>query len=131
MSALFIQILSPSETIYAGDVDMVNLPGTKGLLGVLPGHSKFISNLNIGIITIWYKNIKMEYFIEEGMAQIHYFKLNIIGSFIINIKNNSKKSIFKKVKQLQNNLSNIKNNTIDKKNIQQQIKRYQSLLNFL
>lgn len=45
-----LEIMSPSGKVFAGEVDAVFLPGTKGAFEVLPGHDAIISSLECGLI---------------------------------------------------------------------------------
>lgn len=45
-----LEIMSPSGAVFAGEVDAVFLPGTKGAFEVLPGHDAIISSLECGAI---------------------------------------------------------------------------------
>lgn len=45
-----LTIYSPEKTIYDGDVDLVELPGTKGRFEVLNNHDALISTLQTGNI---------------------------------------------------------------------------------
>ena len=48
---IYLQILSPEQILYDGEVNMVTLPGTAGSFTVLPNHAALISSLQKGVIT--------------------------------------------------------------------------------
>ncbi len=42
------ELVSPSKVIFEGTVEEVNAPGIEGDFGVLPGHTPFLTFLNVG-----------------------------------------------------------------------------------
>ena len=42
---LSVEILTPNRLLLQDEVDELNLPGTEGYLGILPGHIAFLTNL--------------------------------------------------------------------------------------
>ncbi|EKD30906.1 MAG: ATP synthase, Delta/Epsilon chain, beta-sandwich protein [uncultured bacterium] len=63
-------ILQPDKTIFKGEVDSVNLPGTIGKFSVLKGHAPMISTLGQGIV---------KYTVSKNGDE---FSLNISGGFV-------------------------------------------------
>jgi F-type H+-transporting ATPase subunit epsilon len=43
-----VEILTPNRLLLQDEVDELNLPGTEGYLGILPGHVAFLTNLGQG-----------------------------------------------------------------------------------
>ena len=69
MSELSVQILSPAKIVTKATAKQVIAPGTKGYLGVLPGHAALIAELGLGELTVE----------ETGTAKQIYF---ITGGYI-------------------------------------------------
>ncbi|MCK9311594.1 MAG: F0F1 ATP synthase subunit epsilon [Bacteroidales bacterium] len=69
-------LLSPTKTLFDGEIDSVTIPGTKGLFTVLPHHAPLITTTEKGTIT--YKTIDGEHNIQvsDGFAEI---KNNIVS----------------------------------------------------
>ena len=47
-----IEIITPDETIFEGEISSVRVPGKKGSFQVLNDHAPVISTLDRGIITV-------------------------------------------------------------------------------
>ncbi len=47
-----LEIITPNDQLYKGDVDLVSLPGTTGRFEILNNHAPIISTLNKGDIKI-------------------------------------------------------------------------------
>lgn len=66
-----LDIISPDESIFSGEVDYVQLPGTDGLFGVLKNHAPLISTLSAGKINIKDNNSEEQSFaINGGLVEV-------------------------------------------------------------
>lgn len=50
MPMLSLKIVSPEKIEFAGEVDSVKVPGTKGNFEILTGHAPIISTLQKGVV---------------------------------------------------------------------------------
>ena len=46
-----LEVVTPERRVIAEPVDMVTVPGLGGELGILPGHTPLISQLQTGVLT--------------------------------------------------------------------------------
>ncbi len=53
---MYLEIVTPEEKLYSGEVDVVTFPGVEGSFQVLNNHAPLISTLAEG--TLKYKNTK-------------------------------------------------------------------------
>ena len=49
---MLLEIISPDQTLYSGEVDLVQVPGSKGSFEILRNHAPIISTLDQGKIKI-------------------------------------------------------------------------------
>ncbi len=49
---MHLSILTPDKQIFDADVDMVSVPSSTGILGILPKHTDLFANLTEGILQI-------------------------------------------------------------------------------
>ena len=74
---MYLEILTPEEKIYSGDVEYVILHGKKGSFGVLKRHAPLITSLNAGEVKIREDSGAEKFYeIQGGVAEI--LKNNII-----------------------------------------------------
>lgn len=74
-----IEIISPEEIIYTGDVKLVSLPGAKGAFEILNNHAPIISSLVKGTIRVVEKDDSQKTFeINSGMIQTNKNVVNIL-----------------------------------------------------
>lgn len=52
MATFQFDFVGPERTLYSGQVDAVQLPGTEGEMTVLPGHAPVLTSLRVGVIVI-------------------------------------------------------------------------------
>ena len=50
MKNLHLSIVSPERSIFEGEVDSLNLPGTMGAFSILPQHAPIVSSLRSGTL---------------------------------------------------------------------------------
>jgi F-type H+-transporting ATPase subunit epsilon len=50
---LTLEVVTPDRSLVAEQVDEVQLPGSEGYFGVLPGHTPLLASLQVG--ELWYR----------------------------------------------------------------------------
>ena len=50
---LTLEIVTPDKSLVRKDVDEVQVPGSEGYLGILPGHTPLLAALKVG--ELWYR----------------------------------------------------------------------------
>lgn len=72
-----LEIISPSEIMFSGDVDAVTLPGVKGKFTVLKNHASLISALKPGTIRFLNGSEERKVEIRGGLADIDNNKIAV------------------------------------------------------
>jgi len=67
---MHLEIITPDQTLYNGEVDSVTLPGKKGSFQVLKNHAAIISSLTVGKIKYKNKGSEHEVMIKNGMVEV-------------------------------------------------------------
>ena len=52
MATFHFDFVGPERTLYSGEVESVQLPGSEGEMTVLPGHAPVITTLRVGVIVV-------------------------------------------------------------------------------
>jgi len=63
-----LEVVTPERRVLDESVEMVNVPGLNGELGILPGHTPLISQLKTGVLT----------YVVDGKS----FVLHVSGGFV-------------------------------------------------
>ncbi|MFH0883738.1 MAG: F0F1 ATP synthase subunit epsilon [bacterium] len=74
-----LEIISPHGIVYTGDAHHVRAPGVEGSFGVLPGHTPFLSPLQIGEIEAELEGKKRLFATSGGFAEVHGDKVVILA----------------------------------------------------
>ncbi|MBT3322992.1 MAG: ATP synthase F1 subunit epsilon [Anaerolineae bacterium] len=64
------EIVSQDKKIYEGDVDIVVLPGTGGIMGILPNHAPLLTTLNFGVVQVRFGDKEENFSVAGGVAEI-------------------------------------------------------------
>jgi F-type H+-transporting ATPase subunit epsilon len=52
-TTIALEIVTPDRSLIREDVDEIQVPGSEGYLGILPGHTPLLSTLTVG--ELWYR----------------------------------------------------------------------------
>ena len=63
---MLLEIIAPDQELYSGDVDLVQVPGSKGSFEILRNHAPIISTLEKGKIKIVDQKGAVSYFDVDG-----------------------------------------------------------------
>jgi F-type H+-transporting ATPase subunit epsilon len=67
---ILCNIVTQERTVYSGDVDYISLPGTEGVMGVLPNHAPLLTALDFGEVMVRVNGDEMFFAIGGGFAEI-------------------------------------------------------------
>ena len=78
---LTLEIVTPDRAIAHEDVDEVELPGTEGYLGILPGHTPLLTGLKVG--PMWYRKGTEKHYlsIAFGFAEVLPDRVRLLAQF--------------------------------------------------
>jgi F-type H+-transporting ATPase subunit epsilon len=78
-TSLTLEIVTPDQSLVTKTVDYVQVPGSQGYFGVLPGHTPLLATLGIG--ELWYRQGHMQYHlaIAGGFAEVLPDRVTILA----------------------------------------------------
>jgi F-type H+-transporting ATPase subunit epsilon len=79
MAALHFEFVSPETVLFSGEVDQVDLPGSEGDMGILPGHAPMVTSLRPGIVTIIREGRREPVVVIGGFAEMSPSGLTILA----------------------------------------------------
>src|SRR3977135_232021 len=76
---LQLQIVSADRSLVNERVDEVEIPGSEGYLGVLPGHTPLLTSLHVGLL--WYRQGQEKHYlsIAFGFAEVQPDRVTILA----------------------------------------------------
>ena len=78
-----LEIVTPAELVFSGDVSYVSLAGADGDFGVLPGHAPLISTLRPGVLLVKNGNSETRYGVTSGFADVTPTQVTVLAEDII------------------------------------------------
>ena len=67
---LNLEIITPEQTVVREEVDMVEAKGANGEFGILPGHTQFLTTLEIGEIRYMKEGVTTHLSSSSGFAEV-------------------------------------------------------------
>lgn len=65
-ATLTLEIVTPDRALVNEAVDEVQLPGSEGYFGVLPGHTTLLASLQVG--ELWYRTGQEKHYLAVGFG---------------------------------------------------------------
>src|SRR5688572_9609848 len=74
-----LQIVTPERLLVQEQVDEIQIPGSEGYFGVLPGHTPLLASLTVG--ELWYRKGQDKTFlaIANGFAEVLPDRVTILA----------------------------------------------------
>jgi F-type H+-transporting ATPase subunit epsilon len=78
-TSLTLEIVTPDRALVAEQVDEVEVPGSEGYFGVLPGHAPLLSSMQVG--ELWYRKGQEKHYlaIAFGFVEVLPDKVTVLA----------------------------------------------------
>jgi F-type H+-transporting ATPase subunit epsilon len=79
-TSLTLEIVTPEQSLVTENVDEVQVPGSEGYFGVLPGHTPFLATLAVG--QLWFRKGGQRSYLSVagGFAEVLPDRVTILAS---------------------------------------------------
>ena len=106
-TTISFDLVSPEQLVFNDKVGMIIVPGKEGDIGVLPGHSKFLSSLRSGRLMVYGegKQLLKSFFVTGGFVEINPEKCIVLVEEVFEMNSLNKSEIEKQVQELENETS--------------------------
>ena len=75
-----LEIIAPDKNLYSGEVDLIQVPGSKGSFEILRNHAPIISTLDKGRIRIVDQKGGTDYFeVDGGVIEVKNNKIIVLA----------------------------------------------------
>ncbi|MEZ4830742.1 MAG: ATP synthase F1 subunit epsilon [Caldilineaceae bacterium] len=76
-----VEIVTPRRQLFAGNVDMITLPGADGQMGVLRNHAPLLTILDIGEIVLHMPDGAEDYIaVSGGVVEVRPNKVIVLAA---------------------------------------------------
>jgi len=78
-----LDIVTPDEQVYSGEIKLVKLPGVDGSFEILKNHAPLISTLEKGKIKIIEENNEIKFFdINDGVVEVQNNRVIVLAGSV-------------------------------------------------
>jgi F-type H+-transporting ATPase subunit epsilon len=77
--ALQLLVVTPERKVVETDADEVELPGSEGYLGILPGHTALITLLKTGVLSFRRAGRSQAFAVSSGFAEIVNDRVSVLA----------------------------------------------------
>lgn len=74
-----VEVITPQQVVYSGEVDMISVPGSDGMMGIMGGHAPLISTLDIGELVLHEGNDQSFIAISGGIVEVRPDKVTVLA----------------------------------------------------
>ena len=74
-----LEVVTPERRVLAEPVDMVTVPGLGGELGILPGHTPLISQLQTGVLTYAAEGKTSQLHVSGGFVEVRDDHVSVLA----------------------------------------------------
>ncbi|MBL8908801.1 MAG: F0F1 ATP synthase subunit epsilon [Rhizobiales bacterium] len=108
MTSLHFELVSPERLLMSDDVDAVEIPGTEGDMGILPGHAPVLSTLRPGVVTVTRGGKAERIFVRGGFAEVNPQGLTVLAEVAIPIAELDATKIAQQISNAQDDVNDAK-----------------------
>ncbi len=76
---IVLEIVTPDQLFFSGEVDEVIVPGSEGYLGILPGHAPLLSELQTGILSYRQESQEFLLFCSWGFVEVLPGRVSVLA----------------------------------------------------
>ena len=74
-----LDVVTPERRVLAESVEMVTVPGLRGELGILPGHTPLISRLQTGVLSYVKDGITQQLHVSGGFVEVSEDRVSVLA----------------------------------------------------
>jgi F-type H+-transporting ATPase subunit epsilon len=86
MAKFHFELVSPERVAFSGEVEQVDMPGSEGDFGVLPGHAPLVSMLRPGILTVFADGGSVRVMVTGGFAEVNPQSLTVLADYAVPVE---------------------------------------------
>jgi F-type H+-transporting ATPase subunit epsilon len=79
---MHLTILTPEKTVFEGEADSLQLPGSLGLMGVLNRHAPILSGMLPGVCKFLFAGATQRFFVSGGFFEFNANKAVILADAV-------------------------------------------------
>ncbi|WP_025270119.1 ATP synthase F1 subunit epsilon [Hippea sp. KM1] len=122
-------IVTPSKSVYEGEIEYISAPGKEGEFGVLPGHESFITVLDVGLVDVHINdNNKKRFLIVGGYFEITEDNIVVIADEVLSKEEIDEAEAKEKLQKYKSELASMKPDSANYELIKRKVKTYEKMV---
>lgn len=74
-----LEVVTPQRRVLSEMVDSVSVPGSNGELGILPGHTPLISQLQTGVLSYAQGGVSQRLHVSGGFVEVNADRVSVLA----------------------------------------------------
>ncbi|HEX8180274.1 MAG TPA: F0F1 ATP synthase subunit epsilon [Pyrinomonadaceae bacterium] len=74
-----LDVITPERSVLSEAVDFVSVPGLDGELGILPGHTPLISQLQTGVLSYTQGGTSERLLVSGGFVEVNHDRVSVLA----------------------------------------------------
>ncbi len=76
---LHVTIVTAQRTVFEGEAEMVNAPGSEGQLGILPRHAPLLTTLAVGELRVRQRGVDESFYVGGGFLEVNANVITVLA----------------------------------------------------
>jgi F-type H+-transporting ATPase subunit epsilon len=76
---ILLEIISPEKVVLTKEVKSLQVPGTTGYMGILPGHAPLVTGIQAGVVTYMADEKEEKLAVSGGFMEVYKNKATILA----------------------------------------------------
>ena len=102
---MHFELVSPDRELMSAEVDMVEIPGSEGDFGVLPGHAPLLSVIRPGVINVHTGGAIERIYVDSGFAEVTPEACVVLAEQAVFVKDLNRADLDQRVKDAEEDLA--------------------------
>lgn len=102
---MHFELVSPDRELMSAEVDMVEIPGSEGDFGVLPGHAPLLSVIRPGVINVHQGGQIERIYVDSGFAEVTPEACVVLAEQAVFVKDLNRADLEQRVKDAEEDLA--------------------------
>jgi F-type H+-transporting ATPase subunit epsilon len=100
------ELVTPERLLISERAEMVVVPGSEGLFGVLPRHAPFLSTLKPGVLEVYEGGkVKERIFVAGGFAEVTPERLTVLAERALPVADIDRAAVEQRIKNLRDDIA--------------------------
>jgi F-type H+-transporting ATPase subunit epsilon len=102
---MHFELVSPDRELMSAEVDMVEIPGSEGDFGVLPGHAPLLSVIRPGVINVHTGGAVERIYVDSGFAEVTPESCVVLAEQAVFVKDLNRADVDQRIKDAEEDLA--------------------------